>query len=275
MCDMLHEHGCARRGRALVRRPARALHGVPLRRSRAVADPDRLRVPHVRDRGGQGRHPLPPAPLRRGREAGAHGRLRHRLRLRLPLLPAAAVPDAVLQPPHRRVRRLLREPRPLLARDDRAGEGGCRRRLRHLPSGCPPTCSSARPGTQLKRDCLPFVELVDHLVDVWDINLSGIAEWGEDATPSRFYPAGSRASVAGRREGDLQEAGARRRPLDEPGHDGGGDPRGEARHHRHLPSVDRPIPSCRRRSTRAGWTTSASASAATSASRAGRSAARR
>ena len=41
-------------------------------------------------------------------------------------------------------------------------------------------------GTQLKRDCLPFVELVDHLVDVWDINLSGIAEWGEDATPSRF-----------------------------------------------------------------------------------------
>ena len=45
-------------------------------------------------------------------------------------------------------------------------------------------------GTQLKRDCLPFVELVDHLVDVWDINLSGIAEWGEDATPSRFYPQG-------------------------------------------------------------------------------------
>jgi dimethylamine/trimethylamine dehydrogenase len=45
-------------------------------------------------------------------------------------------------------------------------------------------------GTQLKRDCLPFVELVDDLVDVWDINLSGIAEWGEDATPSRFYAQG-------------------------------------------------------------------------------------
>lgn len=45
-------------------------------------------------------------------------------------------------------------------------------------------------GTQLKRDCLPFVELVDELVDVWDINLSGIAEWGEDATPSRFYAQG-------------------------------------------------------------------------------------
>ncbi len=45
-------------------------------------------------------------------------------------------------------------------------------------------------GTQLERDCLPFVELCDEIVDVWDINVSGIAEWGEDATPSRFYAAG-------------------------------------------------------------------------------------
>jgi dimethylamine/trimethylamine dehydrogenase len=45
-------------------------------------------------------------------------------------------------------------------------------------------------GTQLERDALPFVELVDHLVDVWDVNVSGISEWGEDATPSRFYPQG-------------------------------------------------------------------------------------
>src|SRR6059058_5545045 len=45
-------------------------------------------------------------------------------------------------------------------------------------------------GTQLERDALPFVELVDHLVDVWDVNVSGISEWGDDATPSRFYPSG-------------------------------------------------------------------------------------
>jgi dimethylamine/trimethylamine dehydrogenase len=45
-------------------------------------------------------------------------------------------------------------------------------------------------GTQLERDSLPFAKMADHLVDVWDINLSGIAEWGEDATPSRFYPTG-------------------------------------------------------------------------------------
>jgi dimethylamine/trimethylamine dehydrogenase len=46
------------------------------------------------------------------------------------------------------------------------------------------------PGTQLERDCVPFVQMADDLVDVWDINLSGIAEWGEDATPSRFYETG-------------------------------------------------------------------------------------
>jgi dimethylamine/trimethylamine dehydrogenase len=45
-------------------------------------------------------------------------------------------------------------------------------------------------GTQLERDALPFVELVDNLVDLWDVNVSGISEWGEDATPSRFYESG-------------------------------------------------------------------------------------
>ena len=46
------------------------------------------------------------------------------------------------------------------------------------------------PGTQLERDAVPFAKMADDLVDVWDINLSGIAEWGEDATPSRFYASG-------------------------------------------------------------------------------------
>ncbi len=103
----------------------------------------------------------------------------------------------------------------------------------------------------------------------------GIAEWGEDATPSRFYAHGPRRPVAEADQGGHDEAGARRRPLDEPGRDGRGDQRRRARHHRHLPPLDRPTRSCRRRSRRAGSTTSASASAATSASRAGRSAARR
>ena len=99
------------------------------------------------------------------------------------------------------------------------------------------------PGTQLERDAVPFVQHVDHLVDVWDINLSGISEWGEDATPSRFYPAGPRDPVAEAHQGGHEEARARRRPLDEPRRDGRGDREQLARHHRHLPPLDlRPVP---------------------------------
>jgi len=35
-----------------------------------------------------------------------------------------------------------------------------------------------------------FVELADSLVDMWDITIGDIAEWGEDAGPSRFYQQG-------------------------------------------------------------------------------------
>jgi dimethylamine/trimethylamine dehydrogenase len=44
-------------------------------------------------------------------------------------------------------------------------------------------------GIVLERDCLPFVELVDDMVDLWDVVIGGY-EWGEDATPSRYYPSG-------------------------------------------------------------------------------------
>ena len=60
----------------------------------------------------------------------ARGRLRHRLRLRRAHLPAGPVPLARLQPAQRRVRRLARQPRALLARDARSGARGGRRRLR-------------------------------------------------------------------------------------------------------------------------------------------------
>ena len=43
-------------------------------------------------------------------------------------------------------------------------------------------------GILLERDALPFIDLVDHLVDLWDVVISSVTEWGENATPSRFYP---------------------------------------------------------------------------------------
>ena len=43
---------------------------------------------------------------------------------------------------------------------------------------------------EIERDGLKFVEMADPLVDLWDVNVGDIAEWGEDAGPSRFYQQG-------------------------------------------------------------------------------------
>ncbi len=47
-------------------------------------------------------------------------------------------------------------------------------------------------GVETGDDGLKFVELVakEGILDVWDVNIGDIAEWGEDAGPSRFYKAG-------------------------------------------------------------------------------------
>jgi dimethylamine/trimethylamine dehydrogenase len=45
-------------------------------------------------------------------------------------------------------------------------------------------------GVEVERDGIKFVELADPFVDVWDVNVGDIAEWGEDAGPSRFYRQG-------------------------------------------------------------------------------------
>ncbi|MFG1237642.1 FAD-dependent oxidoreductase [Xanthobacter autotrophicus DSM 597] len=49
-------------------------------------------------------------------------------------------------------------------------------------------------GIEVERDGLKFVELADDLVDLWDVNVGDIAEWGEDAGPSRFYRQGHQLS---------------------------------------------------------------------------------
>lgn len=49
-------------------------------------------------------------------------------------------------------------------------------------------------GIEIERDGVKFIELADHLVDLWDVNVGDIAEWGEDAGPSRFYRQGHQLS---------------------------------------------------------------------------------
>ncbi|MCC6221901.1 MAG: FAD-dependent oxidoreductase [Thermoleophilia bacterium] len=43
-----------------------------------------------------------------------------------------------------------------------------------------------------------LVQLVDHLVDLWDINVSGIVNWGEDIGTSRFFREGYQLEWTGR-----------------------------------------------------------------------------
>jgi dimethylamine/trimethylamine dehydrogenase len=48
----------------------------------------------------------------------------------------------------------------------------------------------AAESVEIERDGIKFIEMADPLVDVWDVNVGDIAEWGEDAGPSRFYRQG-------------------------------------------------------------------------------------
>lgn len=43
---------------------------------------------------------------------------------------------------------------------------------------------------EVEEDGIKFVEMADDFIDLWDITVGDIAEWGEDAGPSRFYQQG-------------------------------------------------------------------------------------
>jgi len=43
-------------------------------------------------------------------------------------------------------------------------------------------------GVEIGEDGLRFIEMASPYLDLWDVNIGDIAEWGEDAGPSRFYP---------------------------------------------------------------------------------------
>jgi len=132
-------------------------------------------------------------------------------------------------------------------------------------------------GLETGDDGLKFVELVasEGVLDLWDVNIGDIAEWGEDAGPSRFYKSGHQRPWTNevKKLSKIPVLGVSRETSadDMAAHITSGrlDIIGAAR-----PSDRRPVPR-RKRSTRAGSRTCANASAATSASRAGKSADRR
>ena len=113
---------------------------------------------------------------------------------------------------------------------------------------------------------LEFVQLADHLVDLWDVTVGSIAEWALDSGPSRFFAEGWQLESTAR----VREATAK--PIVGVGRLTDPDRMAEIVRSgvlgpdRRRPSLDRrPVPAAAR-STRAASTRSASASAATSAS---------
>jgi dimethylamine/trimethylamine dehydrogenase len=53
-------------------------------------------------------------------------------------------------------------------------------------------------GIELEKDGIRFVEYVDHLVDLWDLTVGDIAEWGQNAGPSRFFEENHEKPYTGR-----------------------------------------------------------------------------
>ncbi len=53
-------------------------------------------------------------------------------------------------------------------------------------------------GVELEKDGIAFVEYADHLVDLWDLTVGDIAEWGQNAGPSRFFEENHEKPFTGR-----------------------------------------------------------------------------
>ena len=79
-------------------------------------------------------------------------------------------------------------------------------------------------GIRQEGEGLQFIELMDDLVDLWDINVGNAVEWGEDAAPSRTHAENHERPYVDKVKQHTKQAGHQRRPLRQPGHDGRGHP---------------------------------------------------
>ena len=162
------------------------------------------------------------APIVPRTRASTSSTSRRRVRDRSP-----ALPDAKLQPAHRRVRRLNREPRALLARDPGEVREAIGDQCAITARLCVDTLNGSADSASARGGGVGFIELADDLVDFWDLQAGGGSR-GVDRR-GRRAPRASRGVLPTRvhraARGRDEEAGRRGRALHQPGHDGRGDPR--------------------------------------------------
>ena len=197
MCDEAHEHGAlagieldARR-RARRARASRAGRRSARRSSRATTTPSSSprrwsRRTSARVRGDWVRAAQPS----RAR------RLRHRLRLRRPQLPAdcsSCRPSTTSAPTSTAARW-----RTARASGSRRSRRCARRSATTARSPCASASRRSAPAGVELEEALEFVRLADHLVDLWDVNVGSILEWSKDSGPSRFFEEGYQLEWTGR-----------------------------------------------------------------------------
>ena len=218
----------ARRRRAVAWRPSRREPLQPRGAAVAVGPAAPFRASGADAGDGQGRHPRAPALAGGGRQAGAGGRLRHRLCLCRPRLPAVPVHRPPLQPAQRRIWRQPREPRPPAARDDRGDEGRGRRSLRG--GGAARRRRADGPAGRHRGGGRPRHR--GHAGGA-----AGPLGRQHQRRRQRFHErallrGGLPGALCRLRQAAHDEAGRRRRPLHLARHDGRPDPQGRARFHR-------------------------------------------
>ncbi len=96
-------------------------------------------------------------------------------------------------------------------------------------------------GIEAADEGLAFVELVTRhgLVDLWDVNISSLQEWGEDAGPSRFYKTNHQAPWTREVKKVAKVPVVNVGRFTDPGRDGARASLRPVRHHRLRPPLDR------------------------------------
>ena len=96
-------------------------------------------------------------------------------------------------------------------------------------------------GIAVLEDGVRFIEHVDHLVDLWDVQVGppSLLDTTDSVSASRVRPENWQKPWVDADPLAHEQADRRCRPVHEPRHDGRRDPLGTARHHRRGATVDR------------------------------------